>query len=72
MAKQTMKLVYFVDTTDNHKDEVCVFNPKDYPKKEDLATAINKNIPEMTVIFRPNRKSVISSITLNTSKYYFF
>ena len=47
MAKQTMKLVYFVDTNDNHKDEVCVFNPKDYPNKEDLATAINKNISEM-------------------------
>ena len=32
--------------------------------------AINKNIPEIMVIFRPNKKSVISSINLTPTKFY--
>lgn len=39
-----MKLVYFVDTSDNHKDELCVFNPEDYTDREKLASAINDKI----------------------------
>lgn len=39
-----MKVVYFVDTSDNHKDELCVFDPEKYTDKEKLASAINKQI----------------------------
>lgn len=39
-----MKLVYFVDTLDNHKEELCVFHPNEYEDKEKLASAINKQI----------------------------
>ena len=39
-----MKLVYFVDTLDNHKDSLCVFNPEDYQDKEVLTNAIYKEI----------------------------
>lgn len=39
-----MKVVDFVDTSDNHKDELCVFDPEKYTDKEKLASAINKQI----------------------------
>lgn len=39
-----MKVVYFVDTSDSHKDELCVFDPEKYTDKEKLASAINKQI----------------------------
>lgn len=39
-----MKAVYFVDTLDNHKDVLCVFNPSDYTNNEKLANAIHIQI----------------------------
>lgn len=39
-----MKVVYFTDTTDNHKDMLCAFDEKKYTDNEKLANVINKKI----------------------------
>ena len=39
-----MKIVYFVNTTDNTKDILCGFCSEKYPDKEKLADIINEQI----------------------------
>lgn len=39
-----LQVVYFVDTEDNHKDELCAYDESKYTDKEKLADAINQQL----------------------------